>query len=161
MRGGVIESQASSSESDEVADEQVGEDRVAARDHVVGALDDARAARRSAPRVAGPVPAAGSVSSVPWTRSIGQRDRAADGLDRRSVEMSNGAACSASIASTEPSSAQPTASSIAFVEWGSEVISAKKNRAKSGVVAPPVVAVVLRPALVGRQLVVERGDAAA
>ena len=61
-----------SAELHEVADEQVGEHRVAARDHVVGALDDARAARRSARRVAGPVPAAGSVSSVPWTRSIGQ-----------------------------------------------------------------------------------------
>ena len=58
--------------SDEVADQQVGEDRVAARDHVVGALDDDE---RRAGQLGQPVRrarSAGSVSSVPWTMSIGQ-----------------------------------------------------------------------------------------
>ena len=57
--------------------------------------------------------------------------RAADPFDAFEIH-GNSAPDSASIASTEPSTAQRVASSIALVEWGSGVISVKKKRAKSG-----------------------------
>ena len=69
------------------------------------------------------------VSSVPWTSNIGHlTDRQIASTASRS--NGNDVSDSASIASTDPSSAQPVASSIAFVECGSEVISVKKNSAK-------------------------------
>ena len=100
---------------------------MAARDHVVGALDEHQG---SAGQLASRCARAGvwQVSSVPWTRSIGQAtERQTASIS--SAVLSNGAAFSASITSTDVSSAQPAASSIAFVECGSEQISPKKNRA--------------------------------
>jgi len=68
------------------------------------------------------------VSSEPWMRSIGQRTpRHVVSIVVRSQPSSTSA--SASIASTDPSSAHSTASAICFVEWGSDVISSKKKRA--------------------------------
>ena len=93
--------------------------------------------------------------------AVDEEHRAADGpagrLDRLAVEREVGAVATrrASPRRTRRR-AQPAASSIAFVECGSVVISEKKNRGESGIVAPPVVAVHLRPALVRGQLVVER-----
>ena len=88
--------------------------------------------------------------------SIGQRDVAADRLDRLEVHGEARRSLSAIIASTEPSSAQPTMSSIDLrrVWLGRHLLEEEPGEAR--VVAPPVVPVELRPALVGRQLVVER-----
>ena len=140
---------------DEVADDQVRQDRVAARDHVVGALDDDERRAGQLGEALRPRDAAGS---GPRCRGRGPSGSARPDRSPRSPARSivKVASPSAIIASTEPSSAQPTASSIALVECGSDVIVSKKNRANPGVVAPPVVAVDLGPALVGRQLVVER-----
>jgi hypothetical protein len=66
------------------------------------------------------------VSSEPWTSSIGHvTDRHIASTAARSYGKS--ASWSASIASTDPSSAHPTASSMSLVECGSEAISEKKN----------------------------------
>ena len=94
-------------------------------------------------------------SSVPWTRSIGQRTaRQIASTRRRSSSL--GDVASASIASTDRRRAHSTASSICFVECGSRRDLAEEEAREARVVAAPVVAVDLRPALVGRQLVLER-----
>ena len=90
-----------------------------------------RGARRSA-RTAGATARCGwQVSSVPWTISIGQVT-ARQVASTASRSPGRSASMSASIASTDPSSAHSTASSICFVECGSEVISSKKKRTNPG-----------------------------
>ena len=91
----------------------------------------------------------------PWMTSTGQRTRAADCA--RLVRRRDAARTCATSVSAVVSSPQPTASSIGFVECGSVNICAMKNSTKSAVVAQPVVLVVLRPALVGVELVVAVG----
>ena len=54
------------------------------------------------------------------------------------------------------SSAQPTESSIGFVECGSVKHCAEEEREEVAVVAEPVVDVVLRPTFVGVERLVER-----
>ena len=113
MRHGVASFQG----ADEVADEQVGQDRVAARDHVVGALDDDERRAGELRQAVGPGQRLAVVLGA-----VDEEHRAAHGpagrLDRREVDRKP-ALASAIIASTEPSSAQPTASSIGLVECGS------------------------------------------
>ena len=140
--------------SDEVADQQVREHRVAARDHVVAALDDHERRARSARRAA-----ASARRLAVVVGAVDEQHRAADGRQTASIgarSSANAAPLSASIASMDPSQrpADRVVDRLGRVRLGRDLVEEEAGEAR--VVPPPVVAVELRPALVGRQLVVER-----
>ena len=123
---------------------------MAARDHVVGALDDdERRAGELGQRVASAA-SGWQRSSVPCTRSIGQRHRPTGRLDDL-VAVERPKAASAvgdhrlDRRRRAPTRPRPRST---LVECGSDVTSLEEEPDEAGVVAPPVVAVDLRPALV-------------
>ena len=137
----------------ELAQQQVDLDGVARLRSVARALDRARARA--------PVSSASRAAALerddrgrasPWTTS----DRAADAAAQRLHAWPSSAAvvavdCVAISVSGVVSSPHATQSSICFVECGSRKTSREEELEEVAVVAQPVVAVVLRPALVGRR----------
>ena len=126
----------------------------------------ARAARGPSPRGVTSVPPVSSASaapdsceriasSAPWITSTGQRTRAASSRDRRLVELpARAASRSASPASSRSAPADAVLDLLGRVRLGEDL--REEELEEVGVVAQPVVAVVLRPALVGVELLVER-----
>ena len=106
---------------------------------------------------ASPRHASTSSSSVPCTTRPGHVIRA--GVLRRRLAVDHLVSSRAKLRSSvsaSVSSAQPTASSICFVECGSVKHLAEEELGVPAPVAQPVVAVLLGPALVGVEHVVER-----
>ena len=94
-------------------------------------------------------------SRSPWMTSIGHRTRSHIAREVLVARPGRGPRVVSASVSGVVSSAQPTQSSICLVECGSLKHLAKKNSRKPEVVPLPVVAVVLGPALVGVERLVE------
>ncbi len=103
--------------------------------------------------------AGGPGPQSPWITSVGQRTRAQVSRKRSSRGTPMPRVVSARVCGVV-SSAQPMQSSICLLEWGSVKALREEELQEAQVVARPVVAVVLGPALVGFERVLERRDVA-